>query len=199
MASVTTPDGAVRQYDTPRAPEEIRVTDGNGDATWYTSSAFGLLQTIVDAAGNTITYTYDASGNRTRAVNGAGEAVSFTYDSSNNLTGITDAANNRWTATYTTGATRITDPNKNVWTLTYDNSGNLAGVTNPANFTVARHAQCRRADSLARRPQGQQAQLPVQRRWLAHRLHRWARQPVGLRLRWRRAHVRAHRSHGRHH
>ncbi len=136
VASVTTPDGAARQYDTPRAPEEIRVTDGNGDATWYTSSAFGLLQTIVDSAGNTVTYTYDGSGNRTRAVNGAGEAVSFTYDSSNNLTGITDAANNRWAATYTTGTTRFTDPNKNVWTLTYDNSGNLAGVTNPVNFTT---------------------------------------------------------------
>jgi YD repeat-containing protein len=136
VAGVTTPDGAVRQYDTPRAPEEIRVTDGNGDATWYTSSAFGLLQTIVDSAGNTITYAYDGSGNRIRAVNGAGEAVSFTYDSSNNLTGITDAANNRWTATYATGTTRFTDPNKNVWTLTYDSNGNLSGVTNPANFTT---------------------------------------------------------------
>jgi YD repeat-containing protein len=136
VASVTTPDGAVRQYDTPRAPEEIRVIDGNGDATWYTSSAFGLLLTIVDSAGNTITYAYDTSGHRIRAVNGAGEAIAFTYDSSNNLTGITDAANNRWTATYASGTTRITDPNKNIWVLTYDSSGNLAGVANPASFTL---------------------------------------------------------------
>jgi YD repeat-containing protein len=141
VAGVTTPDGAVRQYDTPRTPGEIRVTDGNGDATWYTSTALGLLQTVAyssdAAAGNTVTYAYDAAGNRIRAVNGAGEAVSFTYDSGNNLTGIIDRANNRWSATYTTGgAARITDPNKNVWTLAYDNSGNLAGVTDPRTFTV---------------------------------------------------------------
>ena len=79
-------------------PSEIRVTDGNGDATCYTSTALGLLQTVADAAGNTVTYAYDAAGNRIRAVNGAGETVSFTYDSRNNLTGITDGANNRWSA-----------------------------------------------------------------------------------------------------
>jgi YD repeat-containing protein len=138
VASVTTPDGAVRLYDTPNTPEEIRVIDGNGDATFYTSTAQGLLQTVADSAGNTVTFAYDAAGNRIRAVNGAGEAVSFTYDSSNNLTGITDGANNRWSATYTTGgAARITDPNRNVWTLTYDDSGNLASVTDPRTFTIA--------------------------------------------------------------
>jgi YD repeat-containing protein len=137
VASVTTPDGAVRQYDTPNTPEEIRVTDGNGDATWYTSTALGLLQTVADSAGNTVTYAYDAAGNRIGAVNGAGETVAFTYDARNNLTGITDGANNRWSATYTAGgAARITDPNKNVWTLTYDDSGNLASVTDPRTFTV---------------------------------------------------------------
>src|ERR1019366_1890888 len=42
-----------------------------------------------------------------------------------------------WSATYTTGgAVRITDPNKNVWTLTYDSSGNLASVTDPRTFTA---------------------------------------------------------------
>ena len=137
VASVTTADGAVRQYDSPRTPEEIRVTDGNGDATWYTSTARGLLQTVADPAGNTTTYSYDAAGNRTLAVNATGEATSFTYDSSNRLTGVTDDANNHWLATYTTGgAVRITDPNKNVWTLTYDSSGNLASVTDPRTFTV---------------------------------------------------------------
>jgi YD repeat-containing protein len=137
VASVTTPDGKVRQYDTPRTPEEIRVTDGNGDTTWYTSTALGLLQTVADSAGNTTTCSYDAIGNRVRVVNAAGEAVSFTYDSRNNLTGITDGAGNRWSATYTTGgAASITDPNKNVWTLTYDASASLAGVTDPRTFTV---------------------------------------------------------------
>ncbi len=138
VASVTTPDGAVRQYDTPRTPSEIRVTDGNGDATWYSSTALGLLQSVADAAGNTVTYVYDAAGNRVRAVNGAGEAVAFSYDSANNLTSVTDAANNRWSATYTTGGVSgITDPNKNVWTLAYDSGGNLAGVTDPMSFTSA--------------------------------------------------------------
>ena len=136
VATVTTPDGAVRQYDIPRTPEEIRVTDGNGDATWYTSTALGLLQTVADAAGNITTYSYDAAGNRVQAINAAGETTSFTYDSGNNLTGITDDANNRWSATYTTGgAVRITDPNKNAWTLTDDSSGNLASVTDPRTFT----------------------------------------------------------------
>jgi YD repeat-containing protein len=137
VAIVTTPDGAVRQYDSPHTPEEIRVTDGNGDATWYTSTAGGLLQSVADSAGNTTTYSYDATGNRVLAINAAGEAIAFTYDSHNNLTGITDDANNRWSATYTSGgAVRITDPNKNVWTLTYDPSGNLASVTDPRTFTV---------------------------------------------------------------
>jgi YD repeat-containing protein len=137
VASVTTPDGAVRRYDSPRTPEEVRVTDGNGDATWYTSSAFGLLLSVADSSGNITSYSYDAAGNRVQAINAAGETTSFTYDSSNNLTGITDDANNRWSATYTTGrAVRITDPNKNVWTLTYDPSGNLASVTDPRTFTV---------------------------------------------------------------
>src|ERR1035441_10599329 len=64
VASVTTPDGTVRHCDSPRTPEEIRVTDGNGDATWYTSTALGLLQTVADPAGNITTYSYDAAGNR---------------------------------------------------------------------------------------------------------------------------------------
>jgi len=141
VASIATPDTAVRHYDIPLTPEQIRVTDGNGDATLYTSTALGLLQTVAysndAAAGNTITYAYDAAGNRINAVNGAGEKVTFTYDSSNNLTAIADAANNRWSATYTNGVpARITDPNKNVWTLAYDNSGNLASVTDPRTFAV---------------------------------------------------------------
>ena len=136
VASVAATDGTVRQYDSPRTPEEIRVTDGNGDATWYTSSALGLLLMVVDPAGNTTTYSYDAAGNRVQAVNAAGEAISFTYDSKSNLTGVTDDANNHWSATYTSGAARITDPNKNVWTLNYDAGGNLASVTDPGTFTV---------------------------------------------------------------
>jgi YD repeat-containing protein len=137
VAAITTPDGAVRRYDVPRTPAEIRVTDGNGDATWYTSSALGLLQTVADSAGNTATYSYDAAGNRVRVTNAAGEAIAFTYDSHNNLTGITDGAGHRWAATYGTGGVAtISDPNKNVWNLTYDASGNLTGVTDPATFTV---------------------------------------------------------------
>ena len=132
VATVTTPDGALRQYDTPRTPSEIRVIDGNGDAMLYTSSALGLLLSVTDPAGNTATYSYDAAGNRTQAVNAAGEAVNFSYDSSGNLAGITDSGNNRWSADYSNGSlAHITDPNKNVWTLKYDASGNLIGVTNP--------------------------------------------------------------------
>ncbi len=138
VTTVTTPDGAIKQYATPRTASEIRVVDGNGDATLYNSNPLGLLQSVTDAAGNTSSYSYDASGNRTRAVNAAGEAATFTYDSNGNLTAITDAAGNRWSADYTTGGpAHITDPNKNVWTLNYDSAGNLTGVTNPLGGALA--------------------------------------------------------------
>jgi YD repeat-containing protein len=138
VASVTTPDGAVRKYDMPEGPNATRVTDGNGDATIYAFNAVGLLLSTTDPAGNVVSYTYDSTGNRTSAVNAAGENVSFTYDSKNNLTVITDGVNNRWSADYTTGGpAHITDPNKNVWTLKYDGSGNLTGVTNPLSGGVS--------------------------------------------------------------
>ena len=138
VASVTTPDGAVRQYDAPRTPTQIRVTDGKGDATLYVSDAAGLLQSWTDAAGNRVSYAYDAAGRRVRTVNGAGETSSFTYDSNGNLTGITDAAGNRWSADYAAaGPAHITDPNGNIWTLRYDSAGNLTGVTDPASGAVS--------------------------------------------------------------
>ncbi len=125
--------GATRQYDTPLTPAQVRVTDGNGDATLYVSNALGLLQTVTDALGNSVSYAYDAAGNRVRAVNGAGETYTFTYDSNNNLTGATNPAGNRWRGDYAGGAlTRITDPNGNAWSLKYDTAGNLVSVTDPA-------------------------------------------------------------------
>jgi YD repeat-containing protein len=134
VASVTTPDGAVRQYDTPNDPAEIRLTDGNGDPTLYVSSASGLLQSVTDAAGNITSYSYDAQGNRTRVVNASNETSTLTYDGNGRLTSITDAANNKWSADYSTaGAVRITNPNRNVWTLNYDDSGNLISVTDPSS------------------------------------------------------------------
>jgi YD repeat-containing protein len=137
VASVTTPDGAVRLYGVPRTPTEIRVTDGNGDASLFVSSASGLLQSVTDSAGNQVAYAYDVSGNRIGATNGAGEVTTFTYDSRNNLTGIKDTAGNKWSADYATaGPAHITDPNGNVWSLQYDAAGNLTGVTNPASGAV---------------------------------------------------------------
>jgi YD repeat-containing protein len=138
VASVTTPDGAVRQYDIPRTPSEIRVTDGNGDATLYGFTAKGLLQYVQDAAGNKSNFKYDASGNRTSATNATGETTSFTYDSAGRLTGITDPASNRWTAEYANGLlTRLTDPRRNAWTFQYDAAGNLTGAIDPLAGTIA--------------------------------------------------------------
>ena len=138
VSAITTPDNATRQYDIPRTSSEIRVTDGNGDATLYVSNAVGLLQSITDPSGNSVNYTYDAAGNRTSAVNAAGETFTFTYDSKGNLTGITDGANNRWSADYSNGVpAHITDPNKNVWTLKYDDSGALTGLSNPRNGSIS--------------------------------------------------------------
>lgn len=137
VASVTTPDGAVRQYSVPQTPTEIQVTDGNGDASLFVSDPDGLLQSVTDAAGNVVSYAYDASGNRISVTNGNGEITSLTYDSRHNLTGIKDAAGNKWSADYTTaGPAHITDPNGNIWSLQYDSAGNLAVITNPASGTV---------------------------------------------------------------
>jgi YD repeat-containing protein len=138
VASVTTPDGAIRKYDIPNDPAQIRLTDANGDPTYYVFSASGLLQSVTNPSGSTISYSYDAAGNRTKVVNAVGETSTLTYDSAGRLTGITDAGNNKWSADYsTTGTARITDPNKNVWTLKYDGSQNLIGVTDPQGNNTA--------------------------------------------------------------
>jgi YD repeat-containing protein len=137
VAAVTTQDGAVRAYDLPRTPMEIRVTDGNGDQTLYAANALGQVTSIADAAGTTVSYTYDAAGRRIRTVNGAGESQSFTYDAAGNLTGITDGAGNRWSAAYSiAGLAQITDPRGSVWQFRYDAAGNLIGVTDPASGAV---------------------------------------------------------------
>jgi len=136
VASVTT-TALTRAYDIPQSPAQIRVTDGNGNATLYGSSAAGLLLSVTDANGNRVSYTYDASGRRTSVVNGAGETSKFSYDANGNLTGTTDGAGKSWSADYTSaGPAHITDPNGNVWTFKYDAAGNLVGVTNPASGTV---------------------------------------------------------------
>jgi YD repeat-containing protein len=137
VAAVTTPDGATRAYDMPQTPEQIRLTDGNGDASLYWSNAAGLLEAATDGNGNTISFSYDAGGRRTKAINGAGETTTFAYDSNGNLASVTDAAGGKWTADYAaTGPAHITDPNGNVWTLKYDSAGNLVSVINPAGGAV---------------------------------------------------------------
>jgi YD repeat-containing protein len=115
------------------------VTDGNGDAWLYSSSAQGLLQTLRDPAGNASTYTYDSAGNLTSVTNAAGETTTFSYDAGGNLNAVTDGANNRWTADYASGLlSRVTDPRRNVWTFRYDADGNLTGVIDPlAGATTA--------------------------------------------------------------
>lgn len=132
VASVTTPDGAVRTYSVPQTPTQIQLTDGGGNSTWYTSSAAGLLLAVTDAYNNTLSYGYDASGRRTQTVDAMGDTETFAYDGSGNLTSATDALGNKWTATYTAnGPAGITDPRGNVYTFGYDASGNLISVTDP--------------------------------------------------------------------
>jgi YD repeat-containing protein len=138
VASVTTPDGAVRHYDTPNDPAQIRLTDGNGDATYFVSNASGLLQSVTDAAGNMLSYSYDAAGNRIKVVNASNETSTLTYDSNSRLTGITDGGNNKWSADYSTaGTVRIINPNKSVWTLKYDAAQKLISVTDPQGNTAS--------------------------------------------------------------
>jgi YD repeat-containing protein len=138
VATVTTPDGAVRRYGVPNDPTQIQVTDGNGDATLYVSNPAGLLLSATDPAGNTVSYTYDISGRRIRTVDPNGATVSFAYDASGNLATITDGAGNRWSADYTAAVpAHVTDPNGNIWAFKYDSSGNLVGVTNPAGGVVS--------------------------------------------------------------
>jgi YD repeat-containing protein len=132
VASVTTPDGAVRTYAVPQSPTQIQLTDGGGNVTLYTASANGLLLSVTDAYNNTLSYIYDALGRRTQTVDALGDTETFAYDANNNLTSATDGAGNKWTATYTVnGPASITDPRGNVYTFGYDASGNLISVTNP--------------------------------------------------------------------
>jgi YD repeat-containing protein len=138
VATVTTPDGAVRRYSVPSDPTQTQVTDGNGDTTLYVSNPAGLLLSTTDPAGNAVSYAYDTAGRRIRAVDGNGSTTSFTYDSNGNLAGIADGAGNRWSADYTAaGPAHITDPKGNIWAFKYDSSGNLVGVTNPAGGVVS--------------------------------------------------------------
>ncbi len=127
-----------RSYDAPLAPSQIRVTDGNGDATWYVSNAGGLVLSVTDANGSAVSYAYDAAGRRTAVTNGTGRTARFTYDSGGNLTGVVDAASNRWSAEYSASRlSRVTDPNGNAWSFQYDAAGNLTGVTDPAGGAAA--------------------------------------------------------------
>jgi YD repeat-containing protein len=138
VARVTAPDGASRSYETGSNATQIRVADGNGDATVYVSNAAGLLISATDANGGRVGYGYDSAGRRISVANGAGETSRLSYDAGGNLTAIVDAAANRWSAEYSTaGPFRVTDPNGNVWTFRYDAAGNLEAVGNPANGTVS--------------------------------------------------------------
>jgi YD repeat-containing protein len=138
VKSVTTPDGAVRQYSVPNDPTQIQVTDGSGNASLYVSDPAGLLLSSTDPAGNTFSYTYDTSGRRIHTVDPNGDTASFTYDANGNLVGITDGAGNHWSADYTAALpAHITDPNGNIWAFKYDSFGNLVGVTNPAGGVVS--------------------------------------------------------------
>jgi len=89
VATVTTPDGAVRRYSVPNDPTQIQVTDGNGNATLYVSSPAGLLLSATDPTGNTVSYSYDTSGRRIRTVDPNGDTASFTHDANGNLVGPT--------------------------------------------------------------------------------------------------------------
>ena len=143
VASITTADGAVRKYDVPLNPTQIRLTDGKGNATLYVSSAVGLLLSVTDANGNAVSYNYDAGGRRIVTTNGSGETSKFSYDAAGNLTGIADNGGNRWSADYSSaGPAHITDPNGNIWTFTYDSSGSLTGAANPGGggFSATRSA-----------------------------------------------------------
>jgi YD repeat-containing protein len=137
VAGVATTDGA-RQFDVPLSPNQIRVRDAAANATLYTSSPAGLLQSVTDPYGNTTSYSYDAAGRRTALVNGAGEASTFTYDAKGNLTAITDGGNLRWQADYNSAGllARVTDPRGSAWSFVYDSAGNPITVRTPNGDTT---------------------------------------------------------------
>jgi len=138
VATLTTPDGGVRQYSVPNDPTQIQVTDGNGNSSLYVSNPVGLLLSATDPAGDIVSYSYDTSGRRIGTVDGNGDIASFTYDANGNLVGVTDGAGNHWSADYTAAVpAHITDPKGNIWAFKYDSSGNLVGVTNPAGGVVS--------------------------------------------------------------
>lgn len=134
VASITTPDGAVRKYATPLSPTEIQLTDGGGTVTQYTSSAGGLLLSVTNGYNYTLSYGYDSSGRRTSATDALGDTQTFTYDANNNLISAVDGLGNKWAATYgASGVATITDPRGNAYSFTYNAAGSLVSVTNPAS------------------------------------------------------------------
>jgi len=66
---------------------------------------------------------------------------------------------------------RITNPNKNVWTLKYDDAGNLISVTDPQGGTASATRSAAGQITAPDRPEGQQEQLSVQRRRAADGFH----------------------------
>ncbi|WP_219905402.1 polymorphic toxin-type HINT domain-containing protein [Actinopolyspora mortivallis] len=83
----------LRQYEEP-------TPTGEYDATSYTYTDAGQLETVTDPGGNTWRYTYDLRGNKTKAEDPDRGATTYSYDAAGQLVAETDARGEKLVYTY---------------------------------------------------------------------------------------------------
>ena len=123
-----------------------RVTDAEGNTTYFTNNSHGyptsiqnpqgvttsltynnrglITQVSVPAASLSSTFAYDNAGRLTSTTDNNGNTTSYAYDANDNISSITDAAGHTTSMTYDANdnMTRITNARGYHTNLTYDNN-----------------------------------------------------------------------------
>ncbi|MCB0117703.1 MAG: carboxypeptidase regulatory-like domain-containing protein, partial [Anaerolineales bacterium] len=119
------------------------TTNALNQATIYTYTSEGFVESITDALGNTTTYSYDSFGQRTSMTDALGNTWTYIYDSLGRMTDATDPLGRVSHSEYDLAgrlirSVRNYDPGKsqnedNLWNIVteygYDLSGNQTSVT----------------------------------------------------------------------
>jgi len=135
------------------------ILDGKSHSTFFTYTAFNLLQSETDALGNTNVYGYDAIGNRISLLDANGVTTLFGYDELNRIelidytgsdpdvsfdydplgrrsTMVDGAGTTSWDYNNLDLPKSITDPFSSLVSYDYDSLGNRTSLTYPSTQTV---------------------------------------------------------------
>ena len=145
ITSYTDPNGHTAHYYYTSGALS-RVTDAEGNTTYFTNNSHGyptsiqnpqgvttsltyndrglITQVSVPAASLSSTFAYDNAGHLTSSTDNNGNTTSYSYDANDNITSITDAAGHTTSMTYDANdnMTRITNARGYHTNLTYDNN-----------------------------------------------------------------------------